>query len=121
MYLEKHNIDEETVVERTEDSVLLAFRIEEKCDFFDGHFPEIHLVPAVAQIDTMINLANKYLGTSRFFVSAKRIKFSAPVLPNTDLHLSMKFNKEKNAIVYKLTTAAEDKTFSSGTLAVAEK
>ncbi len=121
MYLEKHNIPAEKVLEKTDNSVLLEFFIPETCDFFDGHFPEIHLVPAVAQIDMMTNLANKYLGTSRYIFSAKRIKFTSPVFPNAEVHMSMSFNPEKNSLTYKLTTKDEAKTYSSGTFVLGQK
>ena len=36
---------------RIEPKIELEITFTEDCDFFDGHFPQIHLVPAVAQID----------------------------------------------------------------------
>lgn len=118
MYLEKHNISEEKVLSRDENSVLLEFFIPETCDFFDGHFPEIHLVPAVAQVDLAMYFSKKYFGTTRFMESAKRLKFSSPVKPNSTVHMSLKFNSEKNAVTYKLTSGDEEKTYSSGTVTV---
>lgn len=121
MYLEKHNIPKETVLQKTDNSILLEFNIPETCDFFDGHFPQIHLIPAVAQIDMMTNLAREYLGTSRYILSAKRIKFTSPIFPNTDVHINISFDQEKNALIYKLTTKAEDKVYSSGTFVLAKE
>lgn len=114
MYLEKHKIPAEKIISQTEDSILLELTIPEECDFFDGHFPEIHLVPAVAQMDMVTFFANKYFGTQRYIESAKRIKFTSPVKPNTTLHLNIKFNAEKCSINYKLTSADELKAYSGG-------
>lgn len=118
MYLQKHGITPEKVIEKNDDSVLLEFTVPETCDFFDGHFPEIQLLPAVAQIDLTLFFANKYLGTHRFALSTKRTKFVAPIFPNTTVHLDAKYNLEKNSLTYKICGVNGEKTFSTGTFAL---
>lgn len=118
MYLEKHKIPAEKIISQDENSVVLGLYIPEECDFFDGHFPEIHLVPAVAQIDMATYFCKKYFGLSRFLESAKRLKFSSPVKPNSELKMSLKYNTEKNMMTYKLTSADEAKTYSSGNFVI---
>lgn len=120
MTIESHNITSEKIINKNEDSCLLEFTIPANCDFFDGHFPEIKLVPAVAQIDMVINLAKKYFNTASYIVSAKRVKFTSPVRPDSTVHLSIKYNSEKESITYKLTTQDEAKAYSSGTLSLAK-
>lgn len=120
MYLQKHGIEPEKVIEKNDDSVLLEFTVPETCDFFDGHFPEIQLLPAVAQIDIMVNLASKYFKTSRFVLSSKRTKFIAPILPNTTVRMNIKFDSEKKSVAYKLSSIAGEKIFSSGTFSLGE-
>ncbi len=118
MYLEKHGIPEEKVLNKEIDSILLEVFIPETCDFFDGHFPEIHLVPAVAQIDMAMHFCKKYFNTKCAMESAKRLKFTSPVKPNSTLHFSLKYNSEKGMITYKLTSADELRTYSSGNIAI---
>lgn len=118
MYLEKHGIPAEKIVSQEEGAVLLEVHIPETCDFFDGHFPEIHLVPAVAQIDMAMHFCKKYFGTRCAMDSAKRLKFTSPVKPETTLHFSLKYNAEKGMVTYKLTSADEEKAYSSGNFAV---
>ncbi len=117
MTLERHKIISEKIIEKTENSVILEYLIPEDSDFFDGHFPEIHLVPAVAQVDMMKNFALKYLGIdlTNYLSFGKRIKFTSPVFQNALVRMSIKFNQEKNSLTYKLTTQDESKTYSSGT------
>lgn len=74
MYLEKHKIAAEKIISREDNSIELEITFTEDCDFFDGHFPQIHLVPAVAQIDLATHFINKYFGKDRFISSAKRLK-----------------------------------------------
>ncbi|MCR5045520.1 MAG: hydroxymyristoyl-ACP dehydratase [Treponema sp.] len=120
MYLEDHKIAPETLISKTDDSFILEFTLSEECDFFDGHFPEIHLLPAVGQIDLMMHFAKKYLGDKGFAVSAKRIKFGAPIFPGYTVRLNVKYNSEKKSLAYKLTTCDESKSFSSGNFALGE-
>ena len=120
MYLEDHKIAPEKLIEKSDGSFTLEFTVTEECDFFDGHFPEIHLLPAVAQIDLMIHFAKKYLGVKGFAVSTKRTKFGAPIFPGYTVRLNVKHNPEKNSLAYKFTTPDESKTFSSGTFALGE-
>ncbi len=116
MYLSKHNLPEEVVISQEENAVVLELTIPEKCDFFDGHFPEIKLVPAVAQIDMATFFAQKYFGTSRNIESAKRLKFSSPVRPDSNVHFTLKYNPEKNSVNYQLTSSDGAKTYSGGNI-----
>ena len=120
MYLEDHKIAPETLISKTEDAFTVEFTVTEECDFFDGHFPEIHLLPAVAQIDLMMHFAKKSFGDKGFAISTKRTKFGAPIFPGYTVRLNVKYNSEKNAYTYKLTTSDESKVFSSGTFALGE-
>lgn len=115
-YIQKHSIKDETVISKEENSVVIEYYIPEESDFFDGHFPEIHLVPAVAQVDMATFFSKKYFGLSRFVSSAKRLKFTSPVKPNSKVQLSLNFNPEKNSVAYKLIAADGEKTYSGGNL-----
>ena len=46
-----HGVENEKIVEKTENAIALEFIIPESSDFFDGHFPEFKLLPAVAQFE----------------------------------------------------------------------
>lgn len=120
MYFEDHKIAPETLISQTDDNVTLEFTVTEECDFFDGHFPEIHLLPAVAQIDIMMHYAKKYFGDKGFAVATKRTKFGAPIFPGYTVRLNIKYNSQKNSYAYKLTNSDENKTFSTGTFALGE-
>lgn len=118
MYLEKHGIPQEKIISQDKDSVVLEVFIPETSDFFDGHFPEIHLVPAVAQMDIASHFCKKYFNTKLAMTSAKRLKFTSPVKPNTLLHFSLKYNEEKSLMTYKLTGADGEKTYSTGNFVI---
>ena len=114
MYLEDHKIAPETLISKSDDSFTLEFSLTEECDFFDGHFPEIHLLPAVAQIDLMMHFAKKYFGDKGYAIATKRTKVGAPIFPGYTVRLNVKYNSEKNSYAYKFTNPEESKTYSSG-------
>lgn len=101
--------------------VQLEFIIPKESDFFDGHFPEFHLLPAVAQFEIVTRFAKKYFGTQRYVPYIRRIKFSAPILPDTKVALKMEYSKGKGSIAYSLWDAQKGDMYSSGTFSAGEK
>ena len=114
-----HDIVNEEVVSKEENPISLEFVIPASSDFFDGHCPEYKLLPAVAQFEVVTRYSKKYFGTQRWVPSIKRIKFSAPIRPDTKIHLDLKYNAEKGTVTFNLADAnVEGKVYSSGTFAV---
>lgn len=115
-----HDITGEKIVSRTDDAVELSFLIPASSDFFDGHFPEFKLLPAVAQFELVTRFSKKYLGTQRYVPRIHRIKFSAPIRPDTEVQLKLELNRAKGTVSYSLWDAAKaEKVYSSGTFTAA--
>lgn len=111
-----HDIINEQIISKEDDKIVLEFVIPVTSDFFDGHFPEYKLLPAVAQFEVVTRFSRKYLGTQRFVPSIKRIKFSAPIRPNTKIHLELSKNSAKGTVTFNMSDAnVEGKVYSSGT------
>ena len=122
MKFNDHDIHDEQVVTRDENSVTLEFVIPATSDFFDGHFPQYKLLPAVAQFEVITRFSRKYFGTQRYVPNIKRIKFSAPIKPNTKIHLELTYKKEKGTVTFTMADAnVEGKVYSSGSFAVLEE
>ena len=114
-----HDIKDETIVSKEENSIILEFTIPGTSDFFDGHFPEYKLLPAVAQFEIITRFSRKYFGTQRYVPNIKRIKFSAPIRPESEIHLELTYKKDKNLISFTMTDAEiKEKTYSSGNFSV---
>ena len=110
-----HSIENEKVVSREEDNVCLEFLIPSTSDFFDGHFPQYKLLPAVAQFEVITRFSRKYLGTQRYVPNIKRVKFSAPIRPDTRIILELVKSAAKETVTFKMADAdAEGKVYSSG-------
>lgn len=111
-----HDITNETVISKEDDKISLEFVIPVTSDFFDGHFPEYKLLPAVAQFEVVTRFSRKYFGTQRYVPSIKRIKFSAPIRPDTKIHLDLTRNSAKGTVTFNMQDAnVEGKVYSSGT------
>ena len=111
------NLDNEKVIEKTENSVIVAFSIPASSPYFDGHFPELPILPAVAQVELILRFASRYLGTGITLSEIRRIKFSNLIRPSTPLLL----NIEKNGIIisFKISSPEGGIIYSLGALAAA--
>ena len=119
MNFNDHDIRDEVVVSKDENALALEFVIPATSDFFDGHFPEYKLLPAVAQFEVITRFSRKYFGTQRYVPNIKRIKFSAPIRPDTKIHLELTYKKDKGSVSFNMADAnVEGKVYSSGTFAV---
>lgn len=111
-----HDITNEQIISKEDDKISLEFVIPVTSDFFDGHFPEYKLLPAVAQFEVVTRFSRKYFGTQRFVPSIKRIKFSAPIRPDTKIHLDLTRNVAKGTVTFNMQDAnVEGNVYSSGT------
>jgi 3-hydroxymyristoyl/3-hydroxydecanoyl-(acyl carrier protein) dehydratase len=108
----------ETVVERDGDSVTLELTPQAGWDYFDGHFPEFKLLPAVAQFEIVSRLADKYFHCGVLMAGAKRIKFSAVITPGLTVRLSLSLNRAKGTLSFEITGGGGEWACSSGVLYV---
>ncbi len=113
-----HGIPEEEVVEKTESSVQVRVKIPATSDYFDGHFPQFKLLPAVAQIDLLAHYAQKYFGVAVSTPSIKRFKFSDKILPDSTVLFSLDFDAEKGKVTFKISDAGDGKSYASGSYSI---
>lgn len=114
-----HDIVDEQIVAKEDGKISLEFVIPVTSDFFDGHFPEYKLLPAVAQFEVVTRFSRKYFGTQRYVPNIKRIKFSAPIRPDTKVHLDLTYKSDKRLVQFNLADAdIEGKVYSSGSFTV---
>lgn len=114
-----HDIENEKIVLKEQNKVELEFVVPETSDFFDGHFPEFKLLPAVAQFEIITRFSRKYFGTQRYVPNIKRIKFSAPILPNSKVKLSLEHKVERGSVAFNMSDAGNaEHVYSSGNFSV---
>lgn len=111
-------ISPETIIEQSENKIVLDVVISSDCDYFDGHFPHFKLLPAVAEFTLVSGFAKKYLGASSFVSKIQRMKFSSPLLPDTTARFTLKSDcteDGKKKISFEIADSSDEKKkISSG-------
>jgi hypothetical protein len=106
--------DTAKVIEKTENSITIEFLVPGTSPYFDGHFPEFSILPAVAQVDLVLHFASEYYGTSIAISEIKRLKFTKLIRPNTPLVLRLE--KGDKTIGFKMSSPDGNSVYSYGTL-----
>lgn len=122
MKINFHSIENEKILEKEDNKIALEFIIPEESDFFDGHFPEFKLLPAVAQFEVITRFSRKYFGTQRYIPSIKRIKFSAPIRPDSNIRLDLAKNVAKGTVSFNMADAQNaEHVYSSGSFSIIDE
>lgn len=85
-------------------------------DYYDGHFPEFKLLPAVAQVNMVLLLARTFLNAPKEIVKINRTKFTNPIFPDVPVVLKVNFDDEKGKLTFSFTDESGEKALSSGSI-----
>ncbi|MFP3089350.1 AMP-binding protein [Treponema sp. TIM-1] len=103
------------VLDQTDTSVTLEFEFSLELDYFDGHFPEFKLLPAVAQLELAVRFADRYFATGITLAGTKRLKFSAMIRPGSRVFLKLRQDPKKGTLHFTFT-GPDDTIYSTGLL-----
>lgn len=84
--------------------VKILFPLES--DYYDGHFPEYKLLPAVVQVDVALKLANAFLGSSLNLKKIQRTKFMKPIFPDSPVVLKVSLDRLASKISFSYSDAS---------------
>lgn len=93
--------------------LLLTLFIEPELTDLQGHFPEFPLLPGVTQIDWAIYYGKKLLNCPEQFAGMEVIKFKQPILPNSEVLLTLKWDQQKEKL-YFIYSGQDNQQYSSG-------
>ena len=110
------NLNGVNVIEKSENTAVVEFSIPPDNLYFDGHFPEFSLLPAVAQMELLVRFASGFFGAGIDIAEMRRIKFVKFIRPNTPLLLRLE-KSEKN-IAFKILSREDESVCSMGTFTV---
>ena len=116
--MNNYGVIDKKIISKGEKSLELEFKISGDSLYFDGHFPEFKLLPAVAQIDIVTSIADEYFAVGAFLKEIKRIKFVSPLLPETLVKLSLVFESEKNLVTFGLSSKDDGRVFCQGSYSI---
>ena len=106
-------------MKREPGAVTLKLVFPETSDFYNGHFPAFKLLPAVAQVDMVVELAHALLGSSKTVQRIQRTKFCYPILPGVPAILEMNYKADSGKVAFSYTLE-EGRALSNGTLVMTE-
>jgi acyl-CoA synthetase (AMP-forming)/AMP-acid ligase II/3-hydroxymyristoyl/3-hydroxydecanoyl-(acyl carrier protein) dehydratase len=112
----RYGIPGERVLEKTSGGVLLEILVPPESDYFDGHFPAIKILPAVAQLELVIRFASRYLGTGIHVSKAKRIKFSNLIRPGAVLWIKLTLKPKSGSVAFVITSPGEKEVYAAGSI-----
>jgi 3-hydroxymyristoyl/3-hydroxydecanoyl-(acyl carrier protein) dehydratase len=94
----------------------LTLHIDRGIACTEGHFPEVAVVPGIAQIDWAIRLAADYLAVEGDFSGMDVIKFQQLMLPGIDCQLMLKWLAQKQQLQFRFSH--HDAVYSSGRISL---
>jgi hypothetical protein len=92
----------------------LLLHIGEGLAQLEGHFPNLPIVPGVAQIDWAVSLAAVHLGLAIESAQWFQIKFRRVMLPGTEVTLTLGLNTNRAKLAFEYRAGRE--TLSSGSI-----
>ncbi len=96
-----------------DEGVVMKFALElaPDLDFFDGHFEQVPILPAVAQLHIVHRLAQQYLQIRKGFCGFRQLKFMSPIQPQDKALLNIQFNlvKEQLSFFYEVDGKVKSK------------
>lgn len=89
--------------------------VPETSDYYDGHFPEFKLLPAVVQIDLVLRLFRGLLKKEFRFKRISRAKFMGPIFPEMPVTIESSYSPDSGKLLFGIFSE-EGKKLSSGTI-----
>jgi acyl-coenzyme A synthetase/AMP-(fatty) acid ligase/3-hydroxymyristoyl/3-hydroxydecanoyl-(acyl carrier protein) dehydratase len=72
---------------------------------FDGHFPEVPILPGVTQLDWALRLAQRYFPIEGSFSGLGSVKFQRILRPDDEVSLTLRFFPKKKEVRFTYATA----------------
>jgi 3-hydroxymyristoyl/3-hydroxydecanoyl-(acyl carrier protein) dehydratase len=102
------------------DEVRLVLHIPVQLTHFEGHFPELPILPGVVQVDWAVTYARKHLPLTGEFIALENLKFQGIVLPAANIALHLSWNAAAKKLNFRYTdidAADSARVYSSGRIA----
>jgi 3-hydroxymyristoyl/3-hydroxydecanoyl-(acyl carrier protein) dehydratase len=97
--------------------VQLTLHVQPDLQWFEGHFPDVGLLPGVIQTTWVVEFARKYFPLPENFCSMTNMKFMRFIMPGTTVSLWLRYAAEKGEVSFEYRE--HDKVCASGRIAFA--
>ena len=85
-------------------------------DYYDGHFPEFKLLPAVVQVDMVLRLARNFLEAPKELSKMNRTRFANPILPDVPVMVKITYDADAGKVTFAYTSEDGETSYSNGSL-----
>ena len=85
-------------------------------DYYDGHFPEFKLLPAVVQVDMVLRLARNFLEVPKELSKMNRTRFANPILPDVPVMVKITYDADAGKVTFAYTSEDGETSYSNGSL-----
>jgi 3-hydroxymyristoyl/3-hydroxydecanoyl-(acyl carrier protein) dehydratase len=85
---------------------------------FQGHFPEMKLLPAVSQVDWAMKFAHRHFGLELLMREIPRFKCMKPIFPDAPVRLELALDRAKNQLAFTYADPADGAIHSQGKIAL---
>lgn len=87
---------------------ILVLNLSPDLKFFQGHFPAFTLLPAVTQIEFVMEAVKLYLNCDLKFKEIRQVKFMSPVKPGEQLRLDVKLDRKALSAAFDFAVPSQD-------------
>jgi 3-hydroxymyristoyl/3-hydroxydecanoyl-(acyl carrier protein) dehydratase len=106
-YFERQALPPFAVASRSAEEMILTLSLRDCVQAFDGHFPELPILPGVTQIDWALRLAQRYFPIAGRFSDLRKLKFHRILRPDDEVSLTLCFSPEKQEVRFIYALANE--------------
>ena len=85
-------------------------------DYFDGHFPDFKLLPAVVQVDMVLRLARNFLDVPKNLSKMNRTRFANPILPDVPVMVKISYDADAGKVTFAFTSVDGETSYSNGSM-----
>lgn len=89
------------------DEVELKLHVHDKLRWFEGHFPDVPLLPGVVQTTWVVEFARAHLPVARHFRSMHNMKFMRFIMPGSTIILWLSYRAEKSELTFEYREASK--------------
>ena len=92
-------------LKRDADAAELEIELDPQLLVFDGHFPQVAILPGVAQTDWAIRFAREAFPLPSRFLRLEALKFQQVARPGQTLRLQLEWNGERATLAFRYVSA----------------
>jgi len=111
LVLEKH---------KEKDRLSYTLSFPENYLHFQGHFPEMKILPAVAQVDWVMKFAGEEFGLEQVIRNIPSVKFMEPIFPDARVLLTIEYRRQKHQLEFSYKNLKKDSFHSKGRIMLEE-